>query len=227
MGWVPAGMILKMNLDNLAELIKSRARVDDRSNASDTAFELRLIGAVAFLECFFRDQWASIVNICPRLLNRLEERARQIRISPLALFELNTHPLRQLGSAVSEQFDFGTPRAINSAYKDLLGITPIGKRESTRLDRLLHDRNLLVHYGGVFRFQHKNPGFITSGSRRRYADSVIVTAPTALNVCTFMADLAQKTMKASAPAARHLTERMRVRLSREGRKAFDFLDAWV
>ncbi len=225
-GWVPAGMILKMNLDNLAELIKSRARVENRVNASDTAFELSLIGAVAYLECFFRDQWASVVNICPRLLYCLEERGRQIRISPLALFELNTHPLRQLGSAVSEQFDFGTARAVNSAYKDLLGITPIGKRDSTKLDSLLHDRNLLVHYGGVFRFQHKNPGFIASGARRRYADSVIVTAPTALKVCGFMAALAQKTMDASASAAHHLMEQMRVHLTREGRKAFDFLTVW-
>lgn len=228
-GYVPAGMILSGNLEELRGLlgsIPSKSRKDDEP--SQTLLELTVIAAVSFLEVFFRDHWASLVNIYPQSLASFEQRGRKVDISAVAMFDLDSNPLRQIGSMLSERFDFGTARAINGIFKDLIGITPIGKREMKELDKLCHDRNLLVHYGGVFRYQHKVPGFLRRASlRRRYADSLVVSRRDAERVLDLAERLAKKTMAASASALDTRLSQTKTVLSREKRKALEFLSVWL
>ena len=51
---------------------------------------------------------------------------------------------------IAEQFDFGSARAINGIFLDLIGISPFSKAEASKYDQLLNDRNLLVHHAGIY-----------------------------------------------------------------------------
>ena len=227
-GAISPSMSLGMYLSDLRQLLLARSSADgERSNTGEmrTLAELALIGLVAWLESFFRDQWASVINICPRFLNVLAERKRPTLIDAIALLDLDAHPFRQIGLILAERLDFGTPRQVNSLYRDLLGITPIGSREARRLESIIHDRNLLVHYGGIVRFQHREPGFFPAQPlRRRFLDSVVLDCTGVNSVCDLVERLAKKTAAASARAVRSFARTEVISFSKEANKAVRFLD---
>ena len=55
---------------------------------------------------------------------------------------------------LSEKYDFGSSRTINSLFSDLLGVTPFSTKESKEYEEFLNDRNLLVHHGGIYTFKY-------------------------------------------------------------------------
>jgi hypothetical protein len=230
-GAISPSMSLEMYLSDLRQLLSAHGDAEgERSGTGEmnTLAELALIGLMAWLESFFRDQWASTINICPRLLEVFAERQRPTSIDALALVDLEVHPFRQIGLILAERLDFGTPRQVNSLYKDLLGITPVGKREARKLESIIHDRNLLVHHGGIVRFQHSKPAFFAARPlRRRFLDSIVLDAPAALSVCDSVERTAKKTTSASARAVRNFAQTNGITLSKAANKAVQFLDCWM
>jgi hypothetical protein len=57
---------------------------------------------------------------------------------------------KKLGFVVSEKFDFGSAKKINSLYLSLLKVSPFSKDDSKLFDKLLTDRNLVVHHGSNY-----------------------------------------------------------------------------
>ena len=131
-----------MSSNAIRSILKSRRR-SHSFNTSKT--ELSLIGLVAYFEAFFKDHFASLINIYPKLLFNLKEKNFDVNIDICDLLELESISSDQLyGFIMAERYDFGTPTKINSLYQALLNITPFSNNEKEEYERILNDRNLLV-----------------------------------------------------------------------------------
>jgi hypothetical protein len=173
-GGVPPDMFFKLTYDDLCGLVKSSS---ERSEGSNTTAEVCLIGLAAHFEAFCKNQFAAIVNICPQVLSRFCEKRPGATIELKALLH-NVEVLRQgLGFSLAEQYDFGSPRIINSLFYDLLGITPFSKKERRKYHQFLNERNLLVHHGGIYTSRYEPRLFtrqVRSGQQRVHFGSIVI-----------------------------------------------------
>lgn len=114
-----------------------------------------LIAVVAHTEAFFKNEFAALVNIYPSLLIGFsEKRPDNTKVDVRDLIQLSGPLETNLGFLISEKQDFGRAKKINGLYRDLIKVTPFSEDDAEEFDRLLNDRNLLVHHGGVFTSRH-------------------------------------------------------------------------
>lgn len=224
-GGLPAGIIFDIQVADARELAVTLPR--DKGDLGRPAAEFALIGLVAYFEGFCKNHTASILNICPQLAGELAERGRDIRLRSVDILD-HAHDLSTLfGSLVVENIDFGTAKAINSFYRDLLGITPLSKREADRFHALLADRNLIVHHGNIFTPNYSREGFIRreAGRSRNFVDGLDVTPEAALAAAQFLHALSIKLRKGSRAALEAFLRKGHMRLPKPNRDAADELAA--
>ena len=114
---VPPGAVLRLSLDGLRKLVSST--ILERSDLN-VLLEISFVGAVSYLEAFFKDHFSSIINICPDLVRPLVKSRPEISIDPTKLLEIAGDVRNKLGFLVAEQLDFGTPQKINAIYSSCL-----------------------------------------------------------------------------------------------------------
>jgi hypothetical protein len=155
---------------------------------------LALIGLVAFFEGFCKNHTAAILNICPQLACELSKNGRDIKLSPSDIVNHAENLSTQFGSLVVEKIDFGTAKAINSLYMDLLRVTPLSKREADRFHALLDDRNVIVHHGNIFTPKYPTERFVKReiGSSRTFLDSLVVSRNDVRQAAQFLHQLSIK-----------------------------------
>ena len=168
-GGVPPFEIFRMNLESIAELLHIPGAGDDH-----TVQELAYIGVVSYAEALFKDHFAAVLNIFPEKTVVLRDCGRDVAVDLTDLLGLDNPLHNKFGFLLSERFNFGTPKAINALYKDLLLITPFSKDKVLAFDKVLATRNLLVHHGGILTTQF-NRGIPAVARERTYFDSVSVT----------------------------------------------------
>jgi hypothetical protein len=139
--------LFTMHLEGLDELM---SRKPEWTTVIRVESEVCVIALVSYFEAFCKDLFAGAVNICPELLISFRAAGQGTTIDAADLLQYRGAPLARIGGLLAEQIDFGSARKINAVYRALLKLTPFGSRETKRYDRLLNDRNLLVHHGGVF-----------------------------------------------------------------------------
>ncbi len=144
---IPPWSLFMQSLTDLAMLIRSPLEPED---GPSTLRKLCLVGLVAYVEAFFKNEFAALINLYPDLLMAFSEKRGEVTLNVLDLINPHEDIQNKIGFLVSEKYDFGTARSINGLYKDLIGITPFSESEMKKYDRLLNDRNLLVHHGGIF-----------------------------------------------------------------------------
>ncbi|MDQ1638751.1 MAG: hypothetical protein QOF62_2090 [Pyrinomonadaceae bacterium] len=222
-GAVPAGVIFDMQVYDMRSVARMRPPEGD---LRDTPFaELCLIGLVAYFEGFCKNHFASIINICPQLLRELQTRGRDISVSAFHLLDAGDPILPKLGYLVAEGFDFGTAKAINGMYCDLLRVTPFSKDEMARFAEILDDRNLLVHHGGIFGPRYARERFIKreTGLSRLFLDSLVVTTDQLEAAATFLHSISMKVRTATESALSSYVRERRLKLSRGAREAVESL----
>ena len=190
-GGVPPFEILKMNLESIAELLQVPMASDDH-----TVQELAYIGVVCYSEAFFKDHFASVLNIFPQKTVGLRDCGRDVSVDLTDLLELDNPLHNKFGFLLSERFNFGSPKSINALYKDLLLITPFSKENALAFDRILATRNLLVHHGGILTSQF-NRGISAATRERTYFDSVSVTKKSIGEAALLALDVIKGTAKAT------------------------------
>jgi len=126
-GGVPAGTILKMHLDGLRGIVES---AKNRDSVLNLECELCLIGLVAYFEAFWKDHFASLINIFPPLLRSLRESGHETVIDATDLLMFEETPPARLGFLVAERCDLGTARKINGAFTALLRVSPFGRDDA-------------------------------------------------------------------------------------------------
>lgn len=192
-GGVPAFTVFAGNLASIVELLFVPGVGSD-----STVRELALIGVVSYTEAFFKDHFASILNVMPEKASGLRNCGRNVAVDVPDLIGLGDGPLRhKFGFLLSERFDFGTPKAVNALYKDLLLVTPFSKNKAAEFDVVLGIRNLLVHHGGIYTLQFNNATSATTQDRV-FQDSVPVTRELIGGAASLVLDIAKSTVKATA-----------------------------
>lgn len=224
-GAVPAGVIFDMQVADMRTVARLGPPAGDLR--VEPFAELCLIGLVAYFEGFCKNHFAAIINICPNLLRELQARGRDLSISACNLLDAGEPILPKLGYLVAERFDFGTARAINAAYGDVLKQTPFSKDEAARFSEVLDDRNLLVHHGGIFGPRYAQQRFIRRETERSrlFLDSLVVTGAQLEQAASFLHSISLKIRTSTQSALASYVREHHIKLSRGAKRAVDAM-AW-
>jgi hypothetical protein len=188
-GGVPPYAIFQMHIESIQKLLVSEVRGWD-----STIEELAFIGVVSYTEAFFKDHFASILNILPHKASALKKGNRDVNVDLTDLLGLDDPLHSKFGFLLSERFNFGNPKSINALYGDLLLITPFSTENATAFDRIIATRNLLVHHGGMLTSQF-NKGLPLENRERVYFDSVRVTKATVCDAAILAITIASKLVR--------------------------------
>ncbi len=195
-------MIFDQSVNEIDQLVEKTEEVEfDGEVLLNPTYEVSLIGLCAYFEAFFKDQFASVINICPQLLTRFVRNHETVSLHIPDLLITTVGAQCRLGFLLAEQFDFGSAKKINALFNSLLIITPFSKDESSRYDELLHDRNLLVHHGGIFTLQYAAKRFgIKEAPTKAFSDSVLIKKADCLEWSSTLRGIVIKTTDACADA---------------------------
>lgn len=219
---VPPGPLFKMSFDDLAQIVNSFSDDEVKQNA---VAEVCLIALVAYFEAFFKNEFAAIVNICPQVLKTFCSKRSDTSVSIKDLMAIDLDTKNRLGFVLAEKYDFGSSKTINSLYFDLLSITLFSKDESRKHDRLLNDRNLLVHHGGIYTMRYHEQSFTKQKvGNRIFFDSLVVTKKDYQRWAVFVQQMVAKTISICHRAVAEIIKKEKVRLTKERLGAFKFLD---
>jgi len=168
-GGVPPFWMLTSHLSSISELLHVPIAGDD-----GTVKGLAFIGVVSYAEAFFKDQFAAVLNLFPEKALCLKGRGRDVGIDLTDLLRLEDPLHSKFGFLLSERFNFGSPKAVNSLYHDLLLITPFSKDHVSAFDKVLAIRNLLVHHGGLLTSEF-NRDVAQDLRERTFFDSLVIS----------------------------------------------------
>lgn len=218
-GGVPAGEIFHSNIDNLRKI----AAAPDINSA-----EVCLVGLVAYFEAFFKDHFASIINIQPQVIGNLKRGDYDTSVDINDIVSLGNISEIRLGSLFAEKYDFGTAKRVNSIYQSLLMVAPFSKDEISQYDQLLNDRNLIVHHGGIYTLRYVKQKFgIENSAENAYWNSLVVTNETFLAAVSFCEAIVMKTIKSTKIALKNYVSKNSIIQSEENKSALEFLDLWL
>jgi hypothetical protein len=224
-GGVPAGIIFDMQVEDACKLAGMCPK-DKEDLRRGVGAEFAFIALIAYFEGFCKNHTAAIINICPQLVRGFAKRGRDIKLRPVDILDYGEDLFTQFGSLVVEKIDFGTAKSINGLYMDLLGITPLSKREASRFHALLEDRHLIVHHGNVFTPTYASERFIRRemGCSRIFLDSLVVTPEDVRVAAQFLHDLSVKMREGSQRALAKFIKQSKIRLGKPNREAVKFLN---
>ena len=218
-GGVPPGPMFSMELEDLRRLAKRSPKT-----GKDTLRELCLIGLLSYFEAFCKDLFASCINICPEMIERLEKRSLSTTIDARRALEFEHAVTRRLGFLLAEKYDFGSARQINAHFTALLLLTPFGKEESVAYDQLLADRNLIVHHGGVFTSSYASQRLEKIEIKSSvYFDSLVIDRKTLLSHIQFLGGIAMNMLRGSHAKMVEYVSQAGVKLDEGTQKAIDYL----
>jgi len=217
-GGVPALEFFRIQVDELKELVD---KVEDEHGTSFTA-ELCMIGLAAYFEAFCKNEFAAVINILPETLGRFTER-RECRITAKNLLPVIYELGHSLGFLIAEEYDFGSAKAVNGLFLDLLNITPFSKDEADKYGEFLNDRNLLVHHGGVFTAKYNDQTFAKKKIGQTYFDSLCIKKSDVHQWADFLIDVAKKMGKATSTSLSQFVAAQKLTCDLERKKAIEAL----
>ena len=220
-GGLPASSIFKLNIDGLREIQAACATLDRYNNPAP---EVAFIALLSYFEGYCKDHLASLINICPQILHRLEEKGQLPEISPADLVHFGEAAQRVLGFLVTERMDLGVPKKINAVFGAALDVTPFSSREKRTYERYLEDRNLLVHHGGNLILRYvRQQGLGHQERERVYLDSLPIASGDLVERLVFVEKLVLKTSSTTQSRLRDYVVQEGLTLSPEATKALESL----
>jgi hypothetical protein len=223
-GGVPTGSFFKLRLDELREIV---SQASDGHRASITG--LAYIGLTAYFESFFKDHFGSIISIVPSLTTNLAARGHETQIDMALVTKSETDLRHRLGFYLAERYDFGTPQKVNAVFGALLGLSPFSKDEATKYDRVLHDRNLLVHHGGTYTTSYLKAAAKRLGAEeptRAYWDSLRISPKRFGDDADLIDSIGRKVIKSSHAAVTKYIRENGIVLRGARRKALEYSQWW-
>lgn len=197
-GGVPGWLIFGAQVQDIRTLLTASLPIDLDLALDRTLAEIAFIGLVAHFEGLVRYHFASLINVCPRLLIGYSERmpTSTVSLQDIALLEtLNG----SIGYLVADAVKFTSPKDINQQYFALMKITPFGKADAVHYDAILKDRHQLVHSAGIFTTKyikaHMSP--MKAGRDRAYIDSVEISKDSVLKLADFLQNITEKLIKST------------------------------
>ena len=230
--YFPAGVApfqgFKSNIDELDKIVMETE--DDEWDGCimlNPRVEIAFIGLLAYFEAFCKGQFASVVNISPSLLRSLGKMRGPVSIPLDDLYVYIDYQQPKIGFLIAEQYDFGSSSKVNSLFRDLIGITPFSKVEATRFDKLLHDRNLLVHHGGIYTLQYAKQRLPVDQLKEfAFRDSLLLIKQDYLDASKFLSSIVMKTSFASYNKLEEMFRGRETELSQEQYAAIGYMKSW-
>ncbi len=220
-GGLPAGMLFLGNVNQLKEVVANSKVEEGHLN---TSVEVCFIGLISYFESFCKSHFASLINICPQLLSNLKQSGQDVRIDATDIFKIGEHPEHKIGFLISEGYDFGTSRKVNAIFNAILKISPFSKDDAHRYDRILNDRNLIVHHGGIYTVRYNEQIFAKKQiGKRVHMDSLVIGKKYFFEQSEFLENIAIKTIKASQGALSDFMNSQGIQLTESQREAIDAL----
>ncbi|PYS99098.1 MAG: hypothetical protein DMF63_13595 [Acidobacteria bacterium] len=221
-GYVPAAAIFNAHahfVDGLHDRLSDLNRNDPHLHIQ---MELSLIGLASHFEAFCKDHFASLINICPQLLERFGASRGDVTIHLSDLLKVADSLPYRMGSVIAEKYDFGSAKKINALFSDLLKISPFTKDEQRRYEMFLEDRNLLVHHGGTYTLAYsRNP--IEDIESKYFGYSLIITRESYDEWKEFLIKIVTKVAKTSQISLKEYVNEKGLLLTPEAAEAVDLL----
>ena len=220
-GGVPAGVIYMDDSKELRELVSKSTKAEGWLN---TIAEVSFIGLIAYFEAFCKNHFASLLNICPSLIWRLKKAGHNVNIEATSFLNFRENTQYKLGFLISERYDFGTPQKINTLYQAILKVNPFSKDEEKRYARILNDRNLLVHHGGIFTTRYSEQNFTEKSiGELAHWSSLIIGKKDFLAVAEFLEKIVRKTATATQKALIDFVKSESIELTKGQKEALEVL----
>ena len=219
-GGVPAGAIFRMDTEDLNDIVINSS---DNGTFNKNA-EIAFIALACYFEAYFKNQFASVVNICPSIVENFITKRPELTIGIKELLLLDFDISNKIGFLIAEQFDFGTPKVINSLFKDLLLVTPFSKEDTDSYNELLSQRNLLVHHGGIYTMKYTKQNFTKEIVRKEaFFNSLIIKKGEFEKWYKFTQGIVKKTDKACNAAMKRYVEDSSIVMDEEQLSTIDAL----
>lgn len=113
----------------------------------------------------------------------------------------------------------------------MLLITPFSKDEALKYDKLLNDRNLLVHHAGIYTIKYGEKTFkkhfiMKPQKSRIYYDSLIINKKDFFTWSEFIEGIVIKMLNSSYDALSEFIKKEKIKLSAESTKALEMMTTY-
>lgn len=226
-GGVPTGEYFGMTLENLREI--SASEKDSEERGVSRLQELCFVGLFSYFEAFCKDQFAAVINLEPSLVENLKAAGQDVLIDARHVVAYGADSNARLGFVLAAKSDFGTAQKINSQYRALLKVSPFSKDEERQFERLLADRHLLVHHGGVvtLSYMEQHPDVPAVRQNEPFFDSRVIRREDVSQAIDFVESIARKLCRSTCEAlVRYVESRGSEQYSGERARAVHFLKHW-
>jgi hypothetical protein len=222
---VPPLMLFKSDLRGLDELITSSDRFSNKQRGfTNKTAGLCVIGLVSYFEAFCKNQFAAVVNICPKVLSNFVAKRDTVTIELKNLLDISGEMDHRLGSLLSEKFDFGSAKVINGLFSDLFQVSPFSKKDAEEYRELLNDRNLLVHHGGIYTSKYSGQRRTKQlGEAQPYWFELVVKGDAFIQWSEFLDAIATRTALACYKSLRAFVDESSIELGNERKEAIEYL----
>ncbi len=221
-GYVPSGEIFLMAVNEIIEIA-----IQNTEGMDFTKNKLCIIGLVSYFEAFVKNHFSSVLSIAPSLIEKVKEVGYSTDIPAEEAFEFRDTLHYRIGFLIGQRLDFGTAKKINALYTAVLKVTPFGRTEAEQFDRLLRDRNLIVHHGGTYTISYIKQAFgeIDPQRRRPHGDTIEIPVEKVVETAGFLKAIAHSTIVASSNRLRVVVS-SKNSMTKELEKAIDAMQWW-
>lgn len=222
-GYVPSGIVFQGAANDIVRFAETCCE-DEYSSVNS----LCLIGLSAYFEAFAKDHLASVLSLAPELIETLRAAGHPTDIPADEALEFRDDLQYKVGFLIAQRLDLGSAKKINGFFTALLKLTPLGKKDMASYERLLRDRNLLVHHGGTYttKYVQQAHGEIPSERRRAHADSLEITTQRITETASFLKRVARDLIDSSADSLDSFLRQGRGELSKETSEAVNAMRWW-
>ncbi|MBD3337811.1 MAG: hypothetical protein GF353_01795 [Candidatus Lokiarchaeota archaeon] len=188
----------------------------------DKTVEICFIGLISYFEAFCKDQFATLINICPELISDLKKRGHDVMIDASHTVSHKNVFYRILGPLLTEKYNFTTSKQINSNFRALLNLSPFSKEEAKRYDEILNERNLIVHHGGIYTMKYLEQ-CKTRDDINAYWGSVAIQEWDYFDIALMIVKIVAKIVTSTEKALRNYIETNKINLDDDQRMALKIL----
>jgi len=192
-GAVPGWLCFGGQVESIRALFDSALFPEAEKYRYEELAELSYIGLVAYFEGFVKYHFASVINICPRLLTEFAKKRPDVSIPLLELASLeDVH--KHIGFVIAELFSFGSPKEINGLFRDLLSKTPFSEKERRRYDQILQDRHQIVHSASLYtsKYLRTTSNKIPENGSAAYVYGIVIEPERLLDDAKFLLSISKK-----------------------------------
>ncbi|WP_183560896.1 hypothetical protein [Mucilaginibacter sp. SP1R1] len=170
------------------------------------AAQVANIGLLSYFEAFCKHQFAAILNLFPSIILDFATKRGEPKIEISTVVGYGDNFKKNVGFLLAESYDFGSPKAINSLFCDILKVSPFSKDEEKTMNEIIHRRNLIVHHGGYLTHQYvsrKGPKALTV---KPFKDEIKIGTDDYYTNADFLFEMAIKIVKCTVKSLKKFPE---------------------